>query len=130
MLESDGGWIWRGKQETSSPLGEYETFRKNIFSPDLTLSYFPIAKEEPRGLFTLHKHQQLYANTISKDAMLGMEYKLEAEYIFPNGRSRRDNLTCLISTDKKTEFSRPKVICPQLLSGRAGKRSLSEMIFP
>jgi len=79
-----------------------------------------------RSLY-LHKHQQLYANTISKDTVLSMECKLEAEFICPNGRSRRDvrdNLACLISTDKKTEFPRGKVICPQLLSGRAGKRTL------
>jgi len=125
-VESDGGWMWRGKQETSSLLGKYEK-KKNIFFPNLTLSYFPIANMGARRSLYLHKHQQLYANTISKDTVLSMECKLEAEFICPNGRSRRDvrdNLACLISTDKKTEFPRGKVICPQLLSGRAGKRTL------
>ena len=63
---------------------------KNIFSPNLTLSYFPIANIGARRSLYLQKHQQLDANTMYKDAVLSVESKLEAEVIFSNGRSRRD----------------------------------------
>lgn len=104
-----------------------QSFQEKHFFPNLTLSSFPIANIGTKRSLHLHKHQQPDANTISKAAVLSVgaswKQKLYSQMGDPEGILEIIQPNCLVSTDK-TEFPRGKVICPQLLSGRAGKRTL------
>lgn len=117
-----------GQRGDMQSTGKYKAFRKNIFFPNLTLSFFPIANIGTRRSLHLHKHQQPDANTIYKAAVLSVgaswKQKLYSQMGDPEGMLEIIQPNCLVSTDKKTEFPRGNVICPQLLSGRAGKRTL------
>ena len=89
-VQSGGGWIWTS---SSDPLGEYETSRKRLYFSNLTLSYFLIDSMQRSQVISctlLCKHQELYVNTSFQGCTLAVVCRLEADFKYRNGSSRRN----------------------------------------